>query len=91
MDPSLEHLVLAKSHPTFLLWKSFIRLPKSKSQPQLCPTVPVRNPLLIRRISKKVTEKEKQKNKSNSQISAPVMLESPIGIKVECLPGSHLA
>lgn len=39
--------------------EGFIGLPEHKSHPQ--PTVPVRNSLLIRRISNKVSEKEKKK------------------------------
>lgn len=70
-------------------WRGFAGLPKPKSQPQLHPTVPVRNPLLIRRISKKISERDK-KTKSNPQISAPGMLEAPSSFKVGCLSGSYL-
>lgn len=41
-------------------------LPKPKSQLQPRPTVLVRNPLLIRRISKKISEREKKQVKTSN-------------------------
>lgn len=69
-------------------WGGFMGLPKPKSQLQPRPTVLVRNPLLIRRISKKISERGKKQVKTSN--FCPGHLESPIGIKVGCSPGSYL-